>query len=80
LIYHHVTYEPNTDVCIVSFLPETFPSLHISSAFALVFQNADVLLPMVRWLGDIDADDQQWLAGAVYQLCTVNLPRYVPSQ
>ncbi|XP_069696226.1 neurobeachin-like protein 1 isoform X2 [Periplaneta americana] len=36
--------------------------------------NADVLLPTIRWLGDIDAEDQQWLAEAIYQLSTSNLP------
>jgi hypothetical protein len=42
-----------------------------------MFQNADVLLPLLRLLGDIDEDEQQWLAGAVYQLSTSNLPRYI---
>ncbi|PNF23323.1 hypothetical protein B7P43_G17104 [Cryptotermes secundus] len=37
-------------------------------------KNADVLLLIVRWLGSVDADDQQWLAGESYKLCTSNLP------
>jgi hypothetical protein len=52
----------------------------VFSIFALLFQNADALLLIVRWLGSIDAEDQQWLAGVAYQLCTSNLPRHVQNQ
>ena len=45
------------------------------SLFGSAFQNADVLLMLVRWLGDIDTEAQQWLAGVVYQLSTSSLPR-----
>jgi hypothetical protein len=54
-------------------------NLNVFQVFDLLFQNADVLLLIVRWLGSIDADDQQWLAGVAYQLCTSNLPRHVLS-
>jgi len=63
-------------LCLSSFeLWRWSDSVNVTSVFGLVLQNADVLLMMVRWLGDIEAETQPWLAGVAYQLCTSSLPR-----
>ena len=54
-------------------------TVNVTSVFGLVLQNADVLLMMVKWLGDMEAETQPWLAGVAYQLCTSSLPRYIAS-